>query len=61
MSSNVATVCITNVTGDVRRGDEALLVGRQGSREVRLEELAELFDSVDTAINLTAGPFSGSH
>ncbi len=58
ISLNVTTVDITDIEGDVRWGDEAVLVGRQGAEEMTFEELAELFDSVHTEINLMAGQFN---
>jgi alanine racemase len=55
VSLNITTVDVTDVEGPVRWGDEAVLVGRQGEQEVTFEELAELFGSVHTELNLGAG------
>jgi alanine racemase len=54
----VTTVDVTDVEGDVRWGDEAVLVGRQGDGEITFEELADLYDGVHTEINLMAGSFN---
>jgi len=58
VSLNVTTVDVTHLAGDVTWGDEAVLVGRQGGQEITFEELADLFDSVHTEINLMAGLFN---
>lgn len=58
VSLNVTTVDVTDLEGTVRWGDEAVLVGRQGNDEITFEEVANLFDSVHTEINLMAGNFN---
>ena len=58
VSLNVTTVDVTDLEGTVRWGDEAVLVGRQGDEEITFEEVANLFDSVHTEINLMAGNFN---
>ncbi|MEA3278658.1 MAG: alanine racemase [Pseudomonadota bacterium] len=58
VSLNVTTVDITDLDGDARPGDEAVLVGSQGGESVTFEELADLFASVHTEINLMAGCFN---
>jgi alanine racemase len=58
VSLNVTTVDVTDLRGEVRWGDEAVLVGRQGDEEISFEELADLFDGVHTEINLMAGRFN---
>lgn len=55
VSLNVTTIDITDLSGDVRWGDEVVLVGRQESGEMTFEELADLFGGVHTEINLMAG------
>jgi alanine racemase len=61
VSLNVTTVDVTDLRGEVRWGDEAVLVGRQGDEEISFEELADLFDGVHTEINLMAGRFNSPH
>ena len=39
-------------------GEEAVLVGSQGAKTMTFEELADLFASVHTEINLMAGGFN---
>ena len=58
VSLNVTTVDVTDLKGEVRWGDEATLVGSQGTQRVTFEELADLFSSVHTEINLMAGGFN---
>jgi alanine racemase len=58
VSLNITTVDITDLRGEVRWGDEAVLVGDQGDETMTFEELADLFASVHTEINLMAGGFN---
>lgn len=58
VSLNVATADVTDLPGKARWGDEAVLIGRQGDEELTFEEIADLFDSVHTEINLMAGNFN---
>jgi alanine racemase len=55
VSLNITTVDVTDVPGEVKWGDEVVLVGRQGEEEITFEELADKFQSVHTEINLMAG------
>jgi len=55
VSLNITTVDVTDVAGEVRWGDEAVLIGRQGGEALSFEEVADRFDSVHTEINLMAG------
>jgi alanine racemase len=55
VSLNVTTVDVTDLDTKVRWGDEAVLIGRQGTEEVTFEEMADKFASVHTEINLMAG------
>ena len=58
VSLNVTTVDVTELEGDVRWGEEAVLVGSQGNESMTFEELADLFTGVHTEINLMAGGFN---
>ncbi len=58
VSLNVTTVDITELEGDVRWGEEAVLVGSQGNESMTFEELADLVFGVHTEINLMAGEFN---
>lgn len=58
VSLNVVTVDVTELEGDVRWGDEAVLVGSQGDETITFEDLANLISSVHTEINLMAGRFN---
>ncbi len=55
VSLNIITVDVTDLKTPVRWGDEVVLVGRQGDEEMTFEELADLFASVHTEINLMFG------
>jgi alanine racemase len=55
VSLNVTTVDVTDLDAKVSWGDEAVLIGRQGTEEVTFEEMADKFASVHTEINLMAG------
>jgi alanine racemase len=55
VSLNVTTVDVTDCEKEVRWGDEAVLIGRQGDEEITFEEMADKFNSVHTEINLMAG------
>jgi len=55
VSLNVTTIDVTHLGKDVAVDDEVVLVGRQGNESVTFEELADLFGSVHTEINLMAG------
>jgi alanine racemase len=55
VSLNVTTVDVTDLEADLHWGDEAVLVGSQGDETMTFEELADLFASVHTEINLMAG------
>jgi alanine racemase len=55
VSLNVTTIDVTDLGDDVAVDDEVVLVGRQGDEAVHFEELADLFASVHTEINLMAG------
>jgi alanine racemase len=55
VSLNVTTVDVTDCDKEVKWGDEAVLIGRQGGEEVTFEEMADKFSSVHTEINLMAG------
>lgn len=55
VSLNITTVDVTDVAGEVRWGDEAVLIGHQGGEALSFEEVADRFDSVHTEINLMAG------
>lgn len=55
VSLNIVTVDITDLSQEVKWGDEVVLVGCQGEEEITFEELADKFDSVHTEINLMAG------
>ena len=58
VSLNVLTIDVTDLGGEVRLGDEVVLIGRQGDEEVTFEEMADKFSSVHTEINLMAGGFN---
>jgi alanine racemase len=58
VSLNVTTVDVTDLKADLRWGEEAVLVGSQGAETLTFEELADLFSSVHTEINLMAGGFN---
>lgn len=58
VSLNVTTVDVTDLEADLRWGEEAVLVGSQGAETLTFEELADLFSSVHTEINLMAGGFN---
>ena len=58
VSLNVTTVDVTDTEGDLRWDDEAVLVGSQGDETITFEELADLFNSVHTEINLMVGRFN---
>lgn len=58
VSLNVTTVDISDLEGDVRWGDEAVLAGNQGNETMTFEELADLFSSVHTETDLMAGRFN---
>ena len=51
----MTTIDVTHLGKDVAVDDEVVLVGRQGNESVTFEELADLFGSVHTEINLMAG------
>ncbi len=55
VSLNVTTVDVTDLDAKVSWGDEAVLIGKQGTEEVTFEEMADKFASVHTEINLMAG------
>ena len=55
VSLNVTTVDVTDLDTKVSWGDEAVLIGKQGTEEVTFEEMADKFASVHTEINLMAG------
>ena len=55
VSLNITTVDVTDIPGEVKWGDEVVLVGSQGEEEITFEELADKFQSVHTEINLMAG------
>jgi alanine racemase len=55
VSLNVTTIDVTDLGADVAIDDEVVLVGRQGGESMSFEELADLFASVHTEINLMAG------
>jgi alanine racemase len=55
VSLNVVTVDVTDCPDEIKWGDEAVLIGRQGDEEVTFEEMADQFSSVHTEINLMAG------
>jgi alanine racemase len=55
VSLNITTVEVTDLPQAVAWGDEAVLIGCQGSEEITFEELADKFQSVHTEINLMAG------
>lgn len=58
VSLNVTTVDITDLQGDVGTGDEVVLIGSQDNESITFEEMADLFASVHTEINLMAGRFN---
>jgi alanine racemase len=58
VSLNVLTIDVTDLGGEVRLGDEVVLIGRQGDEEVTFEEMADKFSSVHTEINLMAGGYN---
>ncbi len=55
VSLNVLTIDVTDLDGQVRLGDEVVLIGSQGDQEITFEEMADKFSSVHTEINLMAG------
>lgn len=55
VSLNVITVDISDLGENVGWGEDVVLIGSQGDEEVTFEEMADLFDSVHTEINLMAG------
>ncbi len=55
VSLNITTVDITDLDEEVKWGDEAVLIGKQGDEEITFEEMADKFNSVHTEINLSAG------
>src|SRR5579871_3190949 len=55
VSLNVLTIDVTDLESEVRLGDEAVLIGSQGGQEITFEEMADMFSSVHTEINLMAG------
>ena len=55
VSLNVTTIDVTDLDRDLAVGDEVVLIGRQGAASISFEELADLFSSVHTEINLMAG------
>jgi alanine racemase len=55
VSLNVTTVDVTDLPQPPKWGDEAVLIGEQGDESITFEELADLFDSVHTEINLSIG------
>lgn len=61
VSLNVTTVDVTDVSVEVRWGEKAVLVGRQGGEEMTFEEVADLFDTVHTEIKQMAGQFNELH
>jgi alanine racemase len=61
VSLNITTVDVTDLPEPVTWGDEAVLVGCQGSEEITFEELADKFQSVHTEINLMAGFMNQMH
>jgi alanine racemase len=58
VSLNVLTIDVTDLPGEVRLGDEVVLIGAQGNEEITFEELADKFSSVHTEINLMAGGYN---
>jgi alanine racemase len=55
VSLNVLTIDVTDLDSEVRPGDEAVLIGSQGTEEITFEEMADKFSSVHTEIHLMAG------
>jgi alanine racemase len=55
VSLNMLTIDVTDLDTEARPGDEAVLIGSQGSEEITFEEMADRFSSVHTEINLMAG------
>jgi alanine racemase len=55
VSLNLLTIDVTDLESEVRLGDEAVLIGSQGSEEITFEEMADKFASVHTEINLMVG------
>jgi alanine racemase len=55
VSLNMLTIDVTDIDGDVRAGDEVVLIGSQAGEEITFEEMADRFSSVHTEINLMAG------
>jgi alanine racemase len=55
VSLNVITVDITDLEEKADWGEEVVVIGAQGKETVTFEEMADLFDSVHTEINLMAG------
>jgi len=55
VSLNVLTIDVTDLSSEVRPGDEAVLIGSQGAERITFEEMADKFSSVHTEIHLMAG------
>lgn len=55
VSLNVTAIDVTDLPEAPKWGDEVVLIGDQGDETVTFEEMADLFDSVHTEINLMAG------
>lgn len=58
VSLNNTTIDVTELRGEVKVGDEVVLVGKQGEDEITFEEAAERWESVHTEMNLMAGLFN---
>lgn len=46
ISMNLTLVDVTDIKGELRRGDEAVLLGRQGDELIRAEEMASWMDTI---------------
>lgn len=61
VSLDILTVDATALGDTVTRGDEAVLVGMQGSESLCFEELADRYGGVHTEMNLMFGSFNRVH
>lgn len=55
VSLNVTAIDVTDLPQVPKWGDEVVLFGDQGNESITFEEMADLFQSVHTEINLMAG------
>jgi alanine racemase len=46
VSMNLTLVDVTDIRGDVRRGDEVVLLGRQGDESIGADEIASWMETI---------------